>query len=275
MGGNGVQGVHLRRLQLFEWEDQPWLPTPIRDFITDHLRYTSNERMRHPVNLAMAERLMTLLRKTGQRRIVDLCAGGGGPLPDICRIFENELGYPVEILLTDLYPNARAFRQLEAESGGRIKARYDSTSAFDVPADLDGVRTVFTAFHHFKPEDARLILGDAVRKRAPIAVFEPLERTVRCVALVGVMSLLRGFTHTPRLGSLTRARLLLTYVLPIAPAVFAWDGMVSALRSYNSNELRDLAFSITGDGYRWEWGRFDVRGPYGSMPTTYLIGFPE
>jgi len=27
----------------------------------------------------------------------------------------------------------------------------------------------------------------------------------------------------------------------------------------------------TGD-YQWEVGRFEVDGPYGPMPTTYLIG---
>jgi hypothetical protein len=265
----------MRRLHLFEWEDQPWLPRPFRDFITDHLRYTQNEDMRRPVNLAIAGRLRVLLERTGTARIIDLCAGAGGPLLEIGRILMDELSCPVEILLTDLYPNAAAFRRIESQSGGTIKARYESTSAFDVPLELNGVRTLFTALHHFKPEDARLILGDAVRKRAPIAVFEPLERTVHWVALMGIMSLVRGFTHTPRVGNLTLSRLLLTYVIPLAPAVFAWDGMVSALRTYTPNELRDFALSIEKDGYSWEWGRFEVPGPYGPMPTTYLIGIPE
>jgi len=177
--------------------------------------------------------------------------------------------------LTDLYPNAAAFGRIESQSGGAIKARYESTSAFDVPFELDGVRTLFTAFHHFRPEEARLVLADAVRKRAPIAVFEPLERTVRWVALIGVMSLVRGFTHTPRVGNLTLARLFLTYMVPLAPAVFAWDGMVSALRTYTQAELRDLALSVQRNGFSWEWGRFDIPGPYGPMPTTYLVGIPE
>src|SRR6185503_8425625 len=164
----------VRRFHLFEFEDQPWLPQPFRDFITDHLRYTVNEDMRRPVNLAIAGRLKALLERTGTRRIVDLGAGAGGPLVKIARILVDELNCPVEIVLTDLYPNAAAFGRIESQSGGAIKARYESTSAFDVPFELDGVRTLFTAFHHFRPEEARLVLADAVRKRAPIAVFEPL-----------------------------------------------------------------------------------------------------
>jgi hypothetical protein len=134
---------------------------------------------------------------------------------------------------------------------------------------------MFAAFHHFQPSHARLVLADAVRKRAPIAVFEPLERTFRMLTLVGFMSLLRGFTHTHRVGRMTVGRFLLTYVFPIAPAMFAWDGAVSTLRMYTADELLELARSVEPSGYEWEAGRFDVPGPFGSMPTTYLIGVPR
>ena len=124
------------------------------------------------------------------------------------------------------------------------------------------MRTMFAALHHFRPEQARLVLSDAVLKGAAIAVFEPLERTVRMVALLGVMSFLRGFTHTPRIGRVTPSRFFFTYVLPLAPLVFAWDGMVSALRTYTPDELGSLAASTSeGMNYRWETGRFETSGP--------------
>ena len=265
----------MRRFHLFEWEDQPWLPNVFRDFITDHLRYTQHEPMREPISRAIAERLAALTAATGDRRLIDLCAGAGGPLIAISRIMAEDLRCPVEVVLTDLFPNVAAFKRIEAESQGRIAARYEPISATDVPAALTGVRTMFTALHHFAPEQARGVLADAVRKRAPIAVFEPLERTVRMIALLGVASFVRGFTHTPRVGRMTAARFLFTYVLPIAPAVFAWDGMVSALRTYTPDELRELARSVSrDDSYQWDAGRFDVQGPYGAMPTIYLIGRP-
>jgi hypothetical protein len=264
----------MRRIHLFEWEDQPWLPTVFRDFITDHLRYTQNEGMRRPVNVAIAQRLKSLLERVGTRRLVDLCAGAGGPLVNIRSILAGEMGFPVEILLTDLYPNVAAFRRLEAESEGLIRGRYESTSALDVPAELEGVRTLFTALHHFPPEQVRLLLADAVSKRAGVAVFEPLERTVRMVLLMSIMTFVRGLTHTPRVGRLTLPRFLLTYVCPVAPAIFAWDGTVSAHRTYSAEELMTLARNATTGRYEWEAGTFDVQGPYGRMPTTYLIGCP-
>jgi len=261
-------------MHLFEWEDQPWLPRVLRDFITDHLRYTLSEPMRDPINLAIARHVASLLTRTHTTQIVDLCAGAGGPVVEIGRILVEELSVPVKIVLTDLYPNVSAFKQLEAQSGGRVRARYEPTNAADVPAELHGVRTLFTAIHHFRPRQVKLVLADAVRKRAPIAIFEPLERTARILTLLGLMSFLRGFTHTPRVGHLTIGRFLLTYVLPVSPAVYAWDGIVSTLRSYTADELMDLARSVATDMYEWKAGRFEVPGPFGAMPTTYLIGAP-
>lgn len=265
----------MRRLHLFEWEDQAWLPQVFRDFVTDHLRFTLNEPMRRPINLEIAKRLKALLERAGSRQIVDLCGGAGGPLATIGPILTDELDFPVEILLTDLYPNLAAFRRMEVESGGRVRGRAEPTSALDVPPELAGVRTLFTALHHFRPAQARLILEDAVRKRAPIAVFEPLDRNLRSIVLVGVMSVLRGLTHTPRVGKFTPLRLAVTYLVPLAPAILAWDGMVSALRTYTPDELRGMAGGIGGTEYTWESGRFEVSGPLGPMPTTYLIGWPR
>lgn len=264
----------MRRLHLFEWEDQPWLPAVFRDFITDHLRYTLNEPMRKPVNRAIAVRLKAVVQAARTDNVVDLCAGAGGPLIEVSRVMAADLDCPVHILLTDLFPNTQAFERIELESLGRIATRLEPTSALDVPQQLSGVRTLFTSFHHFRPEQARGVLADAAAKRAAIAIFEPLERTVRMVVLLGLMSFVRGFTHTPFVGRLTVLRALFTYVVPLAPAVFAWDGMVSVLRSYSPEELAALAEGVGGANYTWEAGRFDVPGPYGPMPTVYLVGLP-
>src|SRR5262245_18508800 len=201
----------MRLLHLFQWEDQPWLPLVFRDFITDQLRFTHSEPMRVPVNHAIAERLATVLRQTGETRIVDLCAGGGGPVHQIYQILTHDLGIPVTVVLTDLFPNVTAFRALESQSEGRIFARFEPTDATNVPETLPGLRTLFTALRHFQPGEVRAVLADAVRKRQPIAVFEPLQRTLRMTALVGVMSFLRGFTHAHRVGRLTAQRALFSY----------------------------------------------------------------
>src|SRR5437899_3516079 len=117
----------MRRVHLFEWEDQPWLPRVLRDFMTDHLRYTHSEAMRRPVNAAIAARLADLLVRTRTSQIVDLCSGGGGPVVEIARILVEELAVPVTIVLTDKFPNLPSFEMLERQSGGRVRVRREPT----------------------------------------------------------------------------------------------------------------------------------------------------
>lgn len=264
----------MPRAHLFEWEDQSWLPKVFRDFITDHLRLAQSSRVRRPMNRDTAERLAKLLEHSGDKRIIDLCAGAGGPLLKVHRILEQDLGVKAEVVLTDLYPNVEAFKRREAE-GDRVSARYESTSAFDVPQELSGVRTLFTALHHFRPEGARRILTDAVRKRQAIAVFEPQERTLRSLAAVTIMVLQLSFLYTPRVGPLTPQRFFFTYIIPLAPLIFLWDGIVSCLRTYSVQELRKLTEEVDSRGYDWEVGRFEHPGPFGLPLTTfYLLGTP-
>lgn len=51
-----------------------------------------------------AARLSSLLHPNTPNKIVDLASGSGGPLGIVLRELEP-LGYPLDITLTDLYPN--------------------------------------------------------------------------------------------------------------------------------------------------------------------------
>ncbi len=263
----------MKRLHLFEWEDQPWLPQVFRDFVTDHLRFARESAALAEINRIVATRLKSAMEQLATREIVDLCSGGGGPLRAVQRCLATEMAFPIQVTLTDLFPNAAAFRQIEAESAGTIRCRYDAISVFDVPADLQGMRTVFTAFHHFRPADARRILEDAVAKRVGIAIFEPLERTLRTIVLVGLDAVFRSFLLTPRVGQLSLARFLLTYVCPLCPLVATWDSVVSALRTYSVAEMRELTQGL--DEFSWEMQRLQVPTDFGPLPFTYLIGLPQ
>ena len=95
--------------------------------------------------------------------------------------------------------------------------------------------TLFTAFHHFKPDDAKRILADAAAKRRTIVVIEPFERAN--LPLMTVAGFVRGIIATPFVGQMTPARFLWTYPIPISAAVLAWDGAVSCLRAYQPNEM--------------------------------------
>lgn len=252
----------MGRLHLFELEDQPWYPTVVRDAATDFLRFaleTGN------IYAPAAPLLQDLLARSEDRRIVDLCSGGGGPWTRLLPALHSD----VRVCLTDLYPNRTGLQRIADQSGGRISFRSEPVDATAVPADLRGVRTLFTALHHFRPHEARAVLADAVRQQQPIGVFEFTERSLRGLLLSAASPLL-VWSSTPRMRPVRAGRLLWTYVVPIVPLTVLVDGVVSCLRTYSPAELRELSAGF--ESYTWESGTLHGPSPFG---ITYLVGYPK
>jgi len=260
----------VNRLHLFEWNDQRWLPGVFRDFITDHLHYSID---RGQIFTPVVPLLHKTLAATGHTHIVDLCSGGGGPYPGLARRLATDFGLPVRVTLTDLFPNRDAVARATRESDGQLTYRPEPISAFDVPADLTGLRTLFTSLHHFRPADVRRLLSDAVAKRQPIAAFESLERNVPTMFKIGTFTFLSGILATHRVGPLTPARAVFTYLLPLAPFFYSFDGLVSCLRTYTPADLQKITADL-GANYHWQIGQLDARHQFGPYKITYLIGVP-
>jgi hypothetical protein len=258
----------MRRVHLFEWEDFAWFPASWRDAGTSFLELA----IRVSGHAALlAPKLEEVLRATGKRKLVDLCSGGGGPMP----IFVSELrkkGLEVEATLTDKYPNVPAFERVSARGEGAIRYRGSSVDATSVPAELEGLRVMTNALHHFQPAAARAVLADAVRQGQPIAIFEVVSREP--VSLIGMLLSPLNFTLSlPFLRPFRWSWPLFTFIVPVLPAFVLWDGLVSWLRIYSEPELRELADSIeTPPGWQWDIGKIRL----GKAPAhaTYLVGRP-
>jgi hypothetical protein len=257
----------LRRRHLIELEDLPWWPRLFRDAATDYLVAA----IRHTRTYAgLAPRLAAAVKRTGAAQIIDLCSGGGGPWPDLLPALRAS-GVDVPVCLTDKYPNTAALRRVAATAPG---ARFEEgpVSATDVPARLAGFRTVFTAFHHFRPAEARAILAAAVRDRQGIAIAEATQRTPRALATMALVPL-AVWVLTPAIRPFRWSRLFWTYLVPVIPLAVLFDGVVSCLRVYTPEEMLAMGREVGGDGYEWEAG---LERPAGSpIPIPYLIGVPR
>jgi hypothetical protein len=75
----------------------------------------------------------------------------------------------VPVCLSDHNPNIEAFERASRLSRGAITYHPKPVDATQVPAELFGFRTFFSAFHHLRPDQARAVLADAAAKGEGIA----------------------------------------------------------------------------------------------------------
>ena len=251
----------MLRLHLFEFGDMRWFPKVLRDAETAYL--AAAYRL-FPLAQPWAEKLSTVLDTTEPTEIIDLCSGSGGAMPQIIAELEAR-GHQVRAKLTDLYPNP------QSTSDPRIAWIADPVDATRVPPKLNGPRTMFSAFHHFRPDAAAAILKDAFDHRHPICIFESGPGTFLGIlsmigvpfAVLAIMPLARPFHWW---------YLLFTYLIPLMPLIVLWDGMVSMLRIYSPEQMKELTKELQASDYAWEIGQMRVRGIVGGLP--YLIGRP-
>jgi hypothetical protein len=260
----------MRRIHFIELHEQPWFPSSLRNDITDALQFGFNLMRAYEPILPL---LQGVIDSNHQQSVVDMCSGGGGPWPDLSRKLQSRdaaHSAGLQILLTDKYPNLDAFQSVSASSHLHISYYPEPVDAMNVPRALKGLRTMFTSFHHFSPKDARAILQNAVDAGESVGIFEITKRTPSTIAIIFVGVLLM-FVHTPRIRPFRWTRLLWTYLIPIIPLVLLFDGVVSCLRTYRPQELREMVEKLTPCQYKWEIG--EIAGK--RTPVTYLIGYPN
>ncbi len=252
----------MRRVQLFEFEDLRWVPAAIRDGGTDLLDYGFS---RVGFYRALAPKLIELLDEAAASRVTDLGSGGGGGALALRAALLRAGRADIEWVLTDRHPNAAAIERVRGLNDPKVRYRPDAVDALDAGADLVGVRTMFGALHHFRPQEVRRLLQRAVDQGVAVALFD----VAASPALRKVPLALAPLVMAPNMAALTLATLLavpfirpwkasrwfFTYAAPLIPLLVAWDGTVSAMRAYTPDELLAIAGEVDGAArYRWDAG---------------------
>jgi hypothetical protein len=257
-----------RRLHLIELGDQPWCPQAVRNGITDHLQLIEGLTR---VYARAASKLADALRETAATRVLDLGSGSGGPWGYLLPALQQR-GATVEVCLSDKHPNLIALERARRLRPGAITIHHEPVDAANVQDDIQAFRTLFTVFHHFPPEQARVVLADAAAKRQGIGIFEAMEASPLMLFMLAFVPLV-VLLVTPFTRPFRWSRLLWTYLVPALPLAILFDGIVSALRTYGVEELRALSAGVGVEGYRWEAGRIGSRWSPGAV--VYLIGIPS
>src|SRR5512133_178013 len=199
----------FRRLHLFEFNDQPWLPQFMTAWMTRVLNVCHEQSQDGRV---WAVKVRELIEKSGQTRIVDLCSGGGGPVLQMAKVLREEHGIDVHVTLTDFIPNLQSAAEI---NGTRKDVVYitDSINATDVPNHLLGIRTAFSGLHHLRQKDARALLKNAFDNRQCIFLGETTTRSFQAIVMYTCAA--RYFGDLARQTTLTPKQSFFTYRLPV------------------------------------------------------------
>lgn len=257
------------RFHLFEFEDLSWFPDVIRTGGTDFLRYFL-------ITSELYKPLIPLINQTlkdiGESKIIDLCSGGGGYIEQVYHEINKISGQEISIMLTDKFPNLKAYDFLKEKTNEGINYIAVPIDAANVPKDLKGFRTMFSAVHHFQPEQVKSVLKNAIDNRAGIGFFDGGEKSIFAILGLIIIHPMAFLIFTPFFKPFKFSRLFFTYIIPLIPIYTVWDGVVSILRMYQPGELRKIAESLGAENYIWTSGktknRFGIR-------ATYLIGYPK
>lgn len=253
----------MRRLHLFEFGDQPWFPQSFHDAETAFLSVLY--RLFPSLPRQWAGKIATVLRPGEPTRMLDLCSGTGGAIPMIVEDLAAQ-GFDVRVTLSDLYPNPKF-----AATHPRATWFAEPVDATHVPPNLGSVRTMFSAFHHFRPDAAKAILKDAFDNRCAICIFESGPGTKLGVAMA-VLVPQHVLAMMPFARPFRWEYFVFTYLIPVIPLILLWDSIVSNLRVYSPQQMKEMTEDLRAPDYAWEMGRIRLLG---LMGVPYLIGRPK
>jgi ubiquinone/menaquinone biosynthesis C-methylase UbiE len=258
----------MRRLQLFEFHDEPWYPEPLRALVREVL-----DRADRTTGFAgaLAEPFAEALRDSGARQVLDLCSGAGGPVVLVAQAMADRGLAPPQVVLSDLYPHVEAWQRLRDRHPGWLDFVESPVDATRLPADTFArgraeLVTVINALHHLPEPAVAAMLAEVTRRGASIFVAEGFPRSLaRATAYLPAL-----VAAVPAALSRTRSQRLLKLWLAVTvlPVTGGWDWFASALRVHEPAELIEVARTIA-PGYRWRHGAAPFP-PWGR--AVYLVG---
>lgn len=256
------------KIRLFEFEDKEWLPEMVREGMTDYLRFILNSgNFYEPVSPLIVQ----LLKHTGSTRVIDLCSGGGGTVEQIQKNIQEKYHQQVPFVLTDKFPNTNAFEFIQKKTVGKVSYFSLPVNAAQVDPSLKGVRTIFSAFHHFDKDTASQVIKNAVAAKEGIGIFDGGDKNLFFILSITLLHPIAFFLFTPFLRPFKWSRFLFTYIIPVIPLCTIWDGIISVTRLYTPQQLLNIATSVNNADYCWQVGK--EKNKFG-MHITYLLGYP-
>lgn len=219
---------------LFEFMDLPWLPAGLRDTLREVLECGNSRPFRRYYEW-VADKVIDAARAGGLRRVVEL---GAGTAPVTRHLAADPRSAGLSLVMCDNNPDRAAYRDLEARFPGQVTPHYEPVDFSRLPRQQPDTLLFLSATLHHVPSSARAeVVAALTRSSGHVLIFEPLRRSLLSVLFVLpslVPALLLPLWYFNR-GRRWR-RFLWCWLLPVAPLMFWWDGVISCLRQWDAAE---------------------------------------
>lgn len=267
----------MKRIQLFEFEDFPWLPQAIRTGVTNLIVVFHKMTGTHQV---LSDLLLKVREKHPFRKITDLGSGSGGAMPEVVALLNQQLGEEkIHLELTDLHPNPSFIREFEKNSPDHYSYRATSLDAARLNEAPEGLKTMINSFHHMPPDKAGQILRSAQEHKTPLLIYEMAQNKIPTLLwwlflpLSLLILIVMVLFMTPFVRPLSWQQLLFTYLIPVIPLVYAWDGQASLVRMYSFSDIEEILGDFSSDEYSWEVAPAPKAN--GKELGYYILGLPR
>jgi len=267
----------MKRKELFEFEDLDWLPNVVRYGITN-LIIVFHRLMG---TAQVISRLIVQVREQHHfTQITDLGSGAGGPMPEVIRILNaDHKTDKLTLLLSDLYPSPKVIAKTNNKGLKNVKYSTSSIDAREIGIAPKGLKTMIASFHHMNPSTAKSILLSAQENREPLLIYEVAKNNIPFVVWLVLLPLslliliIMSLVMTPFVRPLSIGQIVFTYIIPIIPLIYAWDGQASLMRTYTFEGIRSLLDGEEQSDYHWEIS--DAKNENEKKVGYYVMGYPK
>ncbi len=245
----------MKRVQLFEFEDFAWLPSWLRNSMTNLLVVLLKMM---GIQHVISSKIKSILINSQISNIVDLGTGPGGVMPLVFEDLQTSMeSQKVQMFLSDLFPSQSGISQIKSVNKTGLLYLENSVDATHLSTAPNGLKTMVNCFHHMPPKQARAILKSAFENKQPFLIYEMAENKMPFVIWVILLPISMVFMvimvvfMTPFVKPLTWQQFVFTYLIPIIPFLYAWDGQASMPRMYSMDDMDELLDGLSSDKYSW------------------------
>lgn len=217
-------------MHMFEFMDQDWVPGGIRATMRDILECGNSWPFRRYNDWVVGE-IIRVAKERGTNTVIEL---GAGTAPLTRHLLQRPEADHLALVVCDSNPDAEGYRELENLSKGRVEPIYSPVD-FSQPRQWPmGALLVLSATLHHVPAAERSQVLKVMRANGnPVLVFEPLRHSLWSMLFVGLSLVPALLTPLRFLGRAGRMRRFVwCWLLPVAPIMFWWDGLVSCIRQW-------------------------------------------